>query len=395
MKTNRIPGEITWMKKYIWLLFIFIFSCKNGGDKNAKEYPTDLPLINLRGLILDEKKDAIPLFSSGDSIEYVQLETSPTDLRFQDVLVTDQHIYVILSMYQGIMMYDRQGKFIKHIEDTEAAHAFELLYNEYEDQVYALGRGNVWILNERDGEILGDVQTLYNIPANTRIYPFSADRFLALYGRNDHYNTKTSAAICNKQGELLIDSVYIGKGDKELAACWWSWSTFVMPYENDDYLFFTLFRGAPYQTIFRTKGEKIEPAYYMDIEAETDIRYAWLFKDYLCFVYEALHGGYILTDTNVTLAVYNLKTGELKSQRLLDKMQLRSNRYFGVKNTIDGGVPILFSNHSSARRQVADLLLGTDVKNYLLKNKISDDAPDFLREMDEESLPVVTIVHYR
>ena len=58
-------------------------------------------------------------------------------------------------------------------------------------------------------------------------------------------------------------------------------------------------------------------------------------------------------------------------------------------------VVYLFYNHSSARRQVADLLLGTDVKNYLLKNKISDDAPDFLREMDEESLPVVTIVHYR
>lgn len=199
-------------------------------------------------------------------------------------------------------------------------------------------------MNERDGEILGDVQTLYNIPANTRIYPFSADRFLALYGRNDHYNTKTSAAICNKQGELLIDSVYIGKGDKELAACWWSWSTFVMPYENDDYLFFTLFRGAPYQTIFRTKGEKIEPAYYMDIEAETDIRYAWLFKDYLCFVYEALHGGYILTDTNVTLAVYNLKTGERNRNVYWIKCSFAPIDTLELKIRLDGGVPILFSN---------------------------------------------------
>ena len=75
-------------------------------------------------------------------------------------------------------------------------------------------------------------------------------------------------------------------------------------------------------------------------------------------------------------------------------MQIESNRYFGIKNTIDEGVPILFTNHSSAKRQIVDLLLGVDIQNYLLKNKIGVSAPDFLNEMNENSNPVVMIVHY-
>lgn len=383
------------MKKIfcIWMLFIFVLSCKDGKKQDRKEYPSDLPLINLCGLILDEKKDNIPMFSSGDSIEYVQLEYFPENLRYQDILVTDHHIYIILSQYQGIMMYDRQGKYLKQIKNP--ARALELLYNEYENQIFALGRDNVWILNESDGGLIGDVQTLYNIPVNSKIYPISSDRFLALYGKDNYpYFTKINAAICNNKGESLTDLIYIGKGDKELFACWWSWSTFVLPCENGDFLLFTFFRGAPFQTIFRATDENIEPVYYMDIEANTDIRYVWLFRDYICFVYEALHGGNILTDTNVTLAVYNLKTGDLKSQRLLDKMQIQSNRYFGVENVIDGGVPILFTNHSPANCQIVDLLLGTDIQNYLLKNKIDINAPEFLNEMNENSNPVVMIVHY-
>ena len=385
------------MKKYfyIWILLVLVLSCNNGTKQDKKEYPSDLPLINLRGLILDEKRDDIRMFSPEDSIEYVQLECFPKDLRYKDVLVTDRYIYVILSQYQGIMMYDRQGKYVKQIKDLEPSHALELLYNEYEDQVYALGRDNVWILNESDRELIGDIQKIYNISANTQIYPISADRFLVLYGKdNPPYFTKINAAICDKKGEFLVDSIYIGKGNEELAACWWSWSTFVLPYENKDLLLFTFFRGAPFQTIFRATSEKIEPAYYMDIEASTDIRYAWIFKDNICFVYEALHGGNVLTDTNVTLATYNLKTGDIRSQRLLDKMQIESNRYFGIKNTIDEGVPILFTNHSSAKRQIVDLLLGVDIQNYLLKNKIGVSAPDFLNEMNENSNPVVMIVHY-
>lgn len=381
--------------KYIWIVcLLFLLSCS--ADKTDKSYPTDLPLIDLRGLISEDKKEIVPLFSPEDKIEYVQLKDYPKGLGFQDILATDTHIYVILDHYMGLVVYDREGNLLKQYKEP-GFHLFTLSYDEPTGHVFATGWSNTWILDEKTGEPLGNAQSLYRLPAHSVVYPLLGNRLLTLYGKGDtDYSTKVGAAICGYDGSRLVDSVYIGKGDKELFACWWSWSTFVMEGEKDDYLFFTFFRGAPYQTIYRADSGKIEPAYYLDIEPDTDIRYVWKSGDSLCFIYHLLCGGNIFVETNVTLAVYDLKTGKMQSQRLLDKMPVNgSSRYLGVANTIDGGIPICITNHSEKKRRITDLLMGKGVQSYLQQKKVSDQIPAVVKTMNEDSDPVAMIITYK
>lgn len=379
---------------YICVLWMItsLFSCNLVEKKDIKSYPSDLPLINLRGEILKSDKNSISLFSSSGQIEYVQLENFPKELRYQDVLATENHIYVILSQYQGLMVYKRNGEFLKHLCEP-SFHIFRLFHDQYKNRIFAHGWNNTWVLDDETGEPLGDIQSLYGLPPCTVAYPLSPDRLFVLYGRDDDYNTKIGAAICDYEGKRMTDSLYIGKGDVELGPCWWSWSTFVTEDKEGEFLFFTFFRGAPYQTIFRVTPDKIEPVCYLDIETNTDMRYVWKFGDSLCFVYHFLCGGNILTETNVTFAVYDMKSGTLKSQRLLDKMNSNSSdRYLGVQNTIDGGLPICFTNFSNPKHLVIDMILGKDVKNYLQQNKNRGRVLDFVKEMNEDSNPWVTII---
>lgn len=376
---------------YLPWIVICLFACNRFEKKTEKSYPSNLPLINLQGKILKNDKKPISLFSSNEQIEYVQLENFPEG-SYQDVLATKKHIYVILSHYRGLMVYTRNGEFLKHF-DEPAFHLFKLFYDRYENRIFAHGWNNTWVLDDYTGEPLGDVQKLYGLPSHTVAYPLSSDRLFVLYGRGDEYNTKVGAAICDYEGKQMTDSLYIGKGDVELAPCWWSWSTFVTEDKAGEFLFFTFFRGAPYQTIFRVTPDKIEPVCYFDIEANIDMRYVWKWGDNLCFIYHFLCGGNILTETNVTLSVYNMKTGTLKSQRLLDKMNGKSSdKYLGVQNTIDGGLPIVFNNSSNPRHQVVDMILGKDANHYLQQNKNCDKIHSFIKEMREDSSPWVTIV---
>ncbi len=384
--------------KYILLLIISIvssLSCDNADKKPLKSYPSDLPVIDLRGLIQENKKEIIPIFSPDDKIEYVPLKDYPEGVGFQDVLVTETHIYVILSHYLGLLVYDREGNLLKQHEEP-GFHLFELVHDKQNSRVFASGWSNTWILDEKTGEPLGDAQTIYHLPAHSVVYPLSSNRLLTLYGKEDtHYSTKVGASICGYDGSRLTDSVYIGKGNKELHACWWSWSTFVMEDGMDDYLFFTFFRNAPFQTIYRTTPEGIKPAYYLDIEPDTDIRYAWKTGDSLCFIYHLLCQGYILVPTNITLAIYNMKTGELKSQQLLNKMPSpESNCYLGISNTIDNTLPIQMENVSERNQQICYLLTGKNVQAYLQKEKIRGQRPDFIRTMNTSSDPVVVIINY-
>lgn len=386
------------MKCYIYIGIIyalFLLSCDGTDRKTDKSYPTDLPLIDLRGLISEDKKETVSLFSTEDKIEYIQLKDYPKGVGFQDVLATDAHIYVILGHYMGLAIYDREGNLLKQYKEP-GFHLFDLFYDEPTGHVFATGWSNTWILDEKTGEPLGDAQSLYRLPTHSVAYPLPGKRLLTLYGKeNTDYNTKVGAAICGYDGSRLVDSVYIGKGDEELYACWWSWSTFVMEGEKNDYLFFTFFRGAPYQTIYRADSDKIEPAYYLDIEANTDIRYVWKSGDSLCFIYHLLCGGNILVETNVTFTVYNLKTKQLQSQRLLDKMVVESDRYLGIANAIDGGFPICITNHSEQKRRITDLLTGKNVQAYLQKETVSNRLPVVVKTMNEDSNPVVAIINYK
>ena len=100
-------------------------------------------------------------------------------------------------------------------------------------------------------------------------------------------------------------------------------------------------------------------------------------------------------ETNVTFTVYNLKTKQLQSQRLLDKMVVESDRYLGIANAIDGGFPICITNHSEQKRRITDLLTGKNVQAYLQKETVSNRLPVVVKTMNEDSNPVVAIINYK
>lgn len=375
----------------ITIIGIIFFSCQEKKEKEAKTYPSDLPVIDLRGLISEKGDDDIRMFSAGDWIEYIPLDTFPEICGYRDALMTENHIFLIQPQYKGVVMYDRIGKFQKHLE--EPFHVFELLYNECAQEVYVMGKENVWVLNEKTGEPIGDTQTLYNAPPLTQLYPLSPDRFLALYGRDNFYVTKTRAAICDKKGQLLTDTVKLTPDEIEKHVCWWSGKIFVMNDDVKNYLFFNYFPGNSYQTIFKASVDKIVPVYYLDVESDVDLERAWKFKDSLYFVFSYWLRGYSDTRKHITLAMFDTKTHVLKSKRLYNEL-LDSSAKYGIENNIDQGLPIQYLKQSCSQKWVLDVIASWQVKGYLRQNKIKENAPEFLKQMNEESSPVLSVVHY-
>ncbi|RHJ78248.1 hypothetical protein [Parabacteroides sp. AM08-6] len=375
----------------ILLLIVLSFSCSEKKRIEPKTYPSNLPVIDLRGLISDAGKDDILMFSPSDSIEYVQLDSIPEIFGYQDVLLTDNHIFLILSQYKGIVVYNRTGKFQKHIE--EPFNLFSFQYNKFTKEVYALGKENVFILDEETGNPKGDSRTLLKASPYTQLYPLSPECFLTLYGRNNFYATKTCAALCNEKGEMLTDTVHLTPDEIEKHACWWGGRTFVMEDVNNNYLFFTYFPGNPYQTIFKATPEKIEPAYYLDIESDVDIQQAWEFKGCLYFIFSYWLRGYSDTYSHLTLAMFDTKTHTLKSKCLYKKLIDYSAKY-GIENNIDNGLPIQCMKHSYSQKWVVDLIASWNVLGYLKQNKMKENAPEFLKQMNEKSAPVLSIIHY-
>ena len=205
--------------KYIWIVcLLFLLSCS--ADKTDKSYPTDLPLIDLRGLISEDKKEIVPLFSPEDKIEYVQLKDYPKGLGFQDILATDTHIYVILDHYMGLVVYDREGNLLKQYKEP-GFHLFTLSYDEPTGHVFATGWSNTWILDEKTGEPLGDAQSLYQLPAHSVVYPLLGNRLLTLYGKGDTDKKTDNGIQKNDKTNNSTDKVKSPKtGDETIFVMW-------------------------------------------------------------------------------------------------------------------------------------------------------------------------------
>lgn len=373
----------------IAIISLLFFSCEEKKAKEETLYPSDLHVIDLRGLLLENGKDEIKMFSSTDRIEYIPLDTFPEISGCGDILLTDNHIF--LSKAKDLIMYDCNGKYQRHIEGED--YISSLFYNEYTHEVYVMGKGNVWILDEKSGEPVGDTKTLYKTASHTQLYPLASDRFLALFGRDNFYVTKTRAAICDNKGQLLTDSVLLTPDEIEKHVCWWDGGTYVMNDANKNYLFFTYFPGNPYQTIFKASQDKIVPIYYLDIESDACLLEVWEFKGCLYFIFSYWLRGYGDVYRNLTLATFNMETHELKSKRLYKELIDWSAKY-GIENNIDHGLPILCMKHSYARKAMLDLIGSWHVLGYVKQNKIKDNAPEFLKQMKGDSPPVISVIRY-
>lgn len=99
-------------------LLALLFTCCTGANKSETKEQSELPVIKPFVINLEEGIDnfqKIKLSTIADSIQYVQLETSPKCLlnELREIKLTKESIFV--SDFEGIYKFSRDGKFLTQI----------------------------------------------------------------------------------------------------------------------------------------------------------------------------------------------------------------------------------------------------------------------------------------
>lgn len=387
---------------YILIFISILLACQ---ERTGIEMLIDDPqevvsitnVVNMRDTRKNE--DLISLKGEFKSIEYVRFDDRKVIGKIVDIAFTKDFIFVILSHGGGVMKYDRQGNFVRHIawegEGPKQVYTpHHLFVDELRERIYVMQHNKKSSVSvySFDGIFLGYME--YPFDKASFVYHLGDEVFFAFHGSG-----------------LLSDSLNYGSGIFDNSGRTYfarksyikQYNPFFSSYKN--LIFYrgdknALFLIPGTHILYRTLRDTIIPAYYLDLKnpVRGDIfqlsynpNYYTNFSkehvdDYIWFRREA----FFETDS----CLYIKDDGHIWQYNRKDKNTncfSLSKGMFGIPNDIDNGAPIWPTYYYPKENIYVQTLSGGMIQYLKDLGLLDENAPAIYQEMNEDSNPLIVI----
>ena len=365
------------------MIFLIVSCNRNNKTEVPNAIPDDLPVIDLWGMYEKDNIGELSFLSQIDSVEYIVLDERYKIQGVLDYLITENHIFVVASHFDGLYMYNRQGTFVRKIGDYSINNMQILLSENKEKNIlYQRGSGKMTALSINDGKNHGDAFEYHEMPQVTSFFPLEGNFWFLyhtektdiindLFHKVHIYNSASKEFVCTQE---LSTTVPPGKKTTS--------DVFSITQTNDKYLFAIWQSGAPYQTIYEATKDNIDPLFHIKLNFNIQIQGLWRHQNSLYLQVCDIRVG------QIALCEYNI------CEQKVTAIYKREKREEGVKNTIDGGISICAEKYQNVYNGILTDVIGEKrITNHIQKYGISN-LPEVFKKQEKDGNPVIAIYYY-
>lgn len=390
------------MKRYILFCFFVFASCIS---QKASE---DIYTVDLRVSHTHKSQ----FLDTVDRVEYIPLELTDDDDslvdQILDISVTDNSIFILSTKQDGVIQFNHNGKFIRKIAKTgegpgETQMIMSISIDEENDILYVSQPYNT-LSYSLDGKYIGTMSFPRILSRQYHLH----DGIMAEIG--GEYTPlgipgMFGLGVFSLQGDTIDIKNDFADGDLPSVA-----TAGLKQVYSIDGLSGHLCYVACNDTIFRLTANGISPAFYIHTgnskEAKanlTDVRSRdpfpagnYMIRDF----FETTNYFYLraLCDGDMYLYTYNKKTGEtfggiseIAPHEIFDYN--RSMTGVGMKNNIDGGLPVWITKSYLEKKMLLQFNTGSEIRYFIEKGEVTE--LDVFKNMDEESNPLIVAYYLK
>lgn len=394
------------MKKYycLCMLFLLLSACRQSAEEGK------LPIIDFTAF--DDKKP-IHLEDEITSIEYIPLETTDESLigTVGDLVLTDDYLFIYSYKTDGIMQFDRKGRFVRNFATTgngpgETSQIVNISADE-ENRVLYVSQYFSTFMYSFDGTFIKKLDIL-------RPYSFQfalGDHVVAEIGRDFvpltlpgmfglgvfNLATHDTVAMKNDFGDLKLLSPE-ETALKNIKCNYGIDRSVLVSIDGKD-------------TLYRMTKTGILPAYTIRTGYTDAVRTGLMSAALGAELYDNMCSVFDLFETNrfcIIRTMYNdqfrifcidKETGE----QTCEQVSFDFNDYFGynrlltacgLKNKIDGGLPIWPFRSYPDKKLLVQCNMGGEIA-HLLENDKSIKVDPAWKNVTEESNPLIILYHLK
>lgn len=395
------------MKKYCYLclLFLLLSACQQQAVRE------DLPVIRFTSF--DGQAEAIHLEDEIARVEYIPLETTDESImgNIGDLTLTDEYIFLFAYKVDGVLQFDRQGKFLRRFAftgngpgETSAIMSFSV---DEENRLLYISQYFETLIYSFDGTFIKTIEisrpSSYQYALGGNVVAEVGRHFVPLTAPGMFglgvFNLATQDTIAMKND--FYDTSLLPLEETGFKNIRWNYGTdggWLAYVEGKD-------------TLFRLTQSGISPAYVLETGYTESVRADMLKASSGAQLYDNMHSVFDFFETNnycVIRTLYNDRfrifcldkhTGQLSYEQVLQDPQeyFGYNRLItvcGLTNKVDGGLPIWPYRSYPDKKILVQFNMGGEIANLLAQNKSIQAIPAW-KEMTAESNPLITIYHLK